>query len=186
MRPGRGTALANLQPIGSEPSSRPAPARRPLTARAARRLKPAPALAAAWTDSPCSRPRRQRPSTPRLRPLLAGLRDAFHDYRFALAQRDELRALHGDALDDPANPDRAEWQHWASRTAALHARVEGLVKDINALGADVKDPMLGLVDFYAARGNGHVLLCYRDDEDTIRYWHDVEAGFAGRRPLSEL
>jgi hypothetical protein len=47
--------------------------------------------------------------------------------------------------------------------------------------------VLGLIDFPAQRRNGEVvLLCYRDDEDTIRFWHPLETGFAGRRPIEEL
>ena len=36
-------------------------------------------------------------------------------------------------------------------------------------------------------GDGEVvLLCYRDDEDDLRYWHPLDTGFAGRRPLEDL
>lgn len=135
---------------------------------------------------PLFTPEEARATLPRLKPILAKLREAFHEYRFALAQRDELRAMHGETLDDPRSAERPEWLHWASRTEALKSQVQSLVRQVNELGADVKDPLLGLVDFYARRGAGTVLLCYRDDEDDIRYWHPVDTGFSGRRPIEEL
>ena len=61
-----------------------------------------------------------------------------------------------------------------------------LVDEIAAHGAQVKDVEEGLIDFPALRGGETVLLCWLLGEDEIRYWHPVEEGFAGRRPLDEL
>ncbi|MDE0506470.1 MAG: DUF2203 domain-containing protein [Candidatus Poribacteria bacterium] len=41
----------------------------------------------------------------------------------------------------------------------------------------------GLVDFPHLRDGREVYLCWQFGEDEIRYWHDVDAGFAGRQPL---
>jgi hypothetical protein len=41
----------------------------------------------------------------------------------------------------------------------------------------------GLVDFRTMRDGRAVYLCWRLGEDAIRYWHELDAGFAGRRPL---
>lgn len=133
-------------------------------------------------------PAEAQAAIPRLKPLLASLRDAFHEYRFAKEQADELQSHHPpQALADPAHPDHHEHAHWRARADDHARRVETLVKQITDLGADVKDPLLGLVDFYARRQDGTlVLLCYRDDEPTLAWWHPLTTGFAGRRPLSEL
>ena len=123
-------------------------------------------------------PDEARALVPRVKPILAELRDAFHEYRFARAQVDELSTF-GGALDETAA--------WAKRAEDADVRVRHAIADIQALGGDVKDPVLGLIDFRAVRRNGDVvLLCYRDDEDTIRYWHPIDRGFAGRRPIEEL
>jgi hypothetical protein len=51
-------------------------------------------------------------------------------------------------------------------------------------GVEVKSLDHGLIDFPSLRGNRVVYLCWRLGEGpTIRYWHDIEAGFAGRRRL---
>jgi hypothetical protein len=60
------------------------------------------------------------------------------------------------------------------------------VNEIHGLGAQVKDADEGLVDFPALRGDEEVLLCWKLGEDEIAYWHSLEDGFAGRRPLSDL
>jgi hypothetical protein len=51
--------------------------------------------------------------------------------------------------------------------------------------ADVvlRDLDRGLVDFPAIRDDREVYLCWLEGEDEIAYWHDLEAGFAGREPL---
>ena len=47
----------------------------------------------------------------------------------------------------------------------------------------VKDLDRGLVDFPAFRHGEEVLLCWQVGEDEIGYWHGVDDGFAGRKPL---
>ena len=48
----------------------------------------------------------------------------------------------------------------------------------------LRDPATGLVDFHALGGDGVVYhLCYRLDEDDLRWWHLPDEGFAGRKPL---
>jgi hypothetical protein len=54
---------------------------------------------------------------------------------------------------------------------------------INAAGAEVKSLEEGLLDFPAKRGDEIVLLCWKLGEDEIGYWHRVDEGFGGRKPL---
>jgi hypothetical protein len=54
---------------------------------------------------------------------------------------------------------------------------------INATGAQIKSLEEGLLDFPAKRGDEDVLLCWKLGEDEIGFWHGVDEGFAGRRPL---
>jgi hypothetical protein len=57
------------------------------------------------------------------------------------------------------------------------------VQAIQALGIEVKDINLGLVDFLAKRDGRDVYLCWRYNEERIDYWHDLDAGYAGRQSL---
>ncbi len=62
-------------------------------------------------------------------------------------------------------------------------RYESGWREVQELGALVKDPQIGLLDFYGHVDGRLVHLCWRYGEDTLCYFHDLEAGYAGRRPL---
>lgn len=59
-----------------------------------------------------------------------------------------------------------------------------ITTEINEAGVQLKDYTRGLIDFPAQRGGRIVLLCWQLGEgDQIEWWHDTDAGFAGRQPL---
>jgi hypothetical protein len=77
----------------------------------------------------------------------------------------------------------------AAASAEVEREARGLaelVDEIVSRGAEVKDLDEGLIDFPALRGGETVLLCWKLGEDEIGWWHRVEDGFAGRRPLEEF
>jgi hypothetical protein len=59
------------------------------------------------------------------------------------------------------------------------------VQEIEYLGVHVKDLKTGLVDFPYDRDGRIVYLCWKPDEDEIGWWHETDAGFAGRQPLTD-
>jgi hypothetical protein len=63
------------------------------------------------------------------------------------------------------------------------AAIAECAERINAAGAQIKSLEEGLLDFPARRGDEDVLLCWKLGEDEIAYWHGVDEGFAGRKPL---
>jgi len=68
----------------------------------------------------------------------------------------------------------------------LDEQVAGIarcVARIHEVGALVKDLDDGLVDFPATRDGEDVLLCWRLGEDEIGFWHGLDEGFSGRKPL---
>jgi len=70
----------------------------------------------------------------------------------------------------------------AEHDAAVKKTREALA-EIEKLGCLVKDLEIGLVDFPMRRDNETVYLCWKLGEERIGYWHGVEEGFAGRKPL---
>jgi hypothetical protein len=56
-------------------------------------------------------------------------------------------------------------------------------RHVQELGAVVKDPQIGLVDFYGRIEGRLVWLCWRYGEESLRYYHELEAGYSGRQPL---
>lgn len=57
------------------------------------------------------------------------------------------------------------------------------VEELQEAGCELKNPDTGLIDFLSLRDDREVYLCWRLGEDRIRFWHDLDTGFAGRQPL---
>ena len=77
------------------------------------------------------------------------------------------------------------------RIAALERKIQLLARDIEGyqaeleqLGIQLKDRRTGLIDFPSEMDGRPVLLCWRLGEGSVQFWHDIDAGFAGRQPLS--
>lgn len=82
--------------------------------------------------------------------------------------------------DEPR--DRAE--ELEREAQALAREIDGYQKELEDLGIQLKDRRLGLVDFPSEMGGRRILLCWRLGEAEVRFWHDEDAGYAGRQPLT--
>lgn len=60
-------------------------------------------------------------------------------------------------------------------------RLDALLHQVQAMGIEVKDLTIGLIDFVALRNGREVYLCWKYGEDRIQFWHEIEAGFQGRQ-----
>jgi len=72
----------------------------------------------------------------------------------------------------------------AQREKAVR-RVKDAVAEIDAMGVQVKDLDIGLLDFPCRVDGEIILLCWKLGEATISHWHGTEEGFAGRKPIDE-
>jgi len=70
----------------------------------------------------------------------------------------------------------------AQREKAIQSAKDTL-SEINAIGVQVKDLDIGLLDFPCKVDGEIVLLCWKMGEPTISHWHGTEEGYAGRRPI---
>jgi hypothetical protein len=66
----------------------------------------------------------------------------------------------------------------------LATEVEGCRRELAELGIVLKDPEIGLVDFPGEIGGRRVWLCWRLGEPSVEHWHELTAGYAGRRRLA--
>jgi len=66
---------------------------------------------------------------------------------------------------------------------ALLAQARCLIQEFSSREIVVQDLERGLIDFPAILGGREVFLCWEKGEDDIEYWHDLDAGYAGRQPL---
>ena len=99
----------------------------------------------------------------------------------------ELQALQSSLNERIAgNGGNVEPREVQDMQARLDEEVAGIarcVARIHEAGGLVKDLDAGLVDFPARREGVEVLLCWRLGEDEVGYWHGLEEGFSGRKPL---
>lgn len=59
-----------------------------------------------------------------------------------------------------------------------------LTTELHTMGIELKDYERGLIDFPSMRNDRVVYLCWQiDDGDQVGWWHETDAGFAGRKPL---
>ena len=79
---------------------------------------------------------------------------------------------------------------YAQRAAGLEAVIRdhqdalrSTLLTLTELGVELKDIDMGLVDFPAVRDGRVVYLCWKIDEPSIAFWHELDTGFAGRQPL---
>jgi hypothetical protein len=64
-------------------------------------------------------------------------------------------------------------------------RLRDYVRELHELGVEPKNGPEGLVDFRCLLDGRVVYLCWKLGEPEIRYWHELDAGFAGRQPLPD-
>jgi hypothetical protein len=110
-----------------------------------------------------------------------------------LQMRAGLRALGGKLDRAGVRPNRDEPDDIESGPPAVRqakAVFRGLdealsdeLDRVRALGGDIKDVDLGLVDFPGKRNGEDILLCWKLGEKSLGYWHPVDGGFASRRPV---
>jgi hypothetical protein len=63
--------------------------------------------------------------------------------------------------------------------------IKDALAEIESIGVQVKDLDIGLLDFPCVVDDQIILLCWKLGEDKIRYWHGLEEGFRGRKPIDE-
>lgn len=80
-------------------------------------------------------------------------------------------------------PGRTE--DWRRDLSVADALIRQAMAALEAMGAQVKDLELGLVDFPTLYRGREVLLCWRVGEPDIAWWHGLEEGFGGRKPIDE-
>ena len=62
--------------------------------------------------------------------------------------------------------------------------IDEYVRELTQLGVEMKGFDVGLVDFPGEMGGRPVYLCWRLGESSVAHWHERDAGYAGRRPLT--
>ena len=115
-----------------------------------------------------------------IRPLLEGLRDDAHRLRQASDTLVALRRSNG-APGAAAAAEQREHE-----MTVIAGRMRDAVARLEGWDVQLRDIETGLIDFPALANGRPIWLCWRFGEEAIGWWHDVNVGFAGRKPLIEL
>lgn len=97
----------------------------------------------------------------------------------------DLRARH-ERLSGSPGLSAAHDEEREQARAALERdleRLRELEDELAELGVELKDYFLGLADFPSEMDGRPVYLCWKAGEDEVSHWHELDAGFAGRRKL---
>lgn len=103
----------------------------------------------------------------------AAWRRVVHEFELAtVATRADRPSERADAL-----------QHEAQ---GLAREIQGFLTELRDLEVEFKGFDLGLVDFPSEMDGRVVHLCWKLDEDSVMFWHEIGAGYAGRHPLEPI
>ncbi len=116
---------------------------------------------------------------PRLSQLLPQIQESKskHDHLHRKASEyAHLTSSNGHIVEKELNETRQE-------LAQATTEMNRLIERVQEMDCELKDIEQGLVDFRTEREGREVYLCWKLGEPDIRWWHELDAGFAGRRPL---
>lgn len=119
---------------------------------------------------------------PRLRSLMSAQMTRRSEIERRLKQLSERLGAPPETVEiDERDPsDVRELKEELLRRVEVYQRAWG---EIDEMGAVLKDPHTGLVDFYGHVDGKAVWLCWRFGEDAVTHYHGLEEGFAGRKPI---
>lgn len=118
---------------------------------------------------------------PRITPMLREIQQLRQEQR---AHDEALAADRAKVLGNGHMPPEQLRVHQRESLSA-ERQIARLARALGELGVILKDLDTGLVDFLALRDGHPVYLCWRLGEPRIAWWHEIEAGFAGRMPLDD-
>ena len=108
-----------------------------------------------------------------VRPMVAELMQISERIR---SRRPEIWAVVEKSAGNGGNPE-------LSKLLPDFDRLDQVLHRLQDMGIEVKDLTIGLIDFPALKDGRVIFLCWKYNEEKIQFWHEVEAGFAGRQEI---
>jgi hypothetical protein len=110
-----------------------------------------------------------------VRRIVDDLTQQYAQLATARAERDALLARRESA-------ERLE--ELATEVARLVVSLTRLTEELDDVGCELKDPAAGLVDFPSRHAERPIYLCWKLGEPSVQHWHEADAGFSGRQPVT--
>ena|ERR1019366_7793079 len=132
-------------------------------------------------------PRRVSPSLPKKRFTLSQAQKTLPLVSRIVA---DIVQTHDQAVQMQTDLERSqesrEQTHVQRQLDGTLDRLQDLVNELADVGCELKDYQTGLIDFVGWHQGREVYLCWKLGEDKISYWHELNAGFSGRKPIGML
>ena len=110
--------------------------------------------------------------------------DIVHQFRVVNELKQRLTAVKSDrrrtSTSDPYSEELAQSE---TELEAEEEKLAAYIDELTKLGVELKGPD-GLCDFYSMMDGREVYLCWRLGEPQVMHWHELNAGVAGRQPLT--
>ncbi len=97
---------------------------------------------------------------------------------------EDMEAYWGEGIEDTTNPEHESYLRLHSELVGVTSSINDCMVAIHELGGQLKSYEQGLVDFYCAKEGRPIFLCWRRGEERIEYYHELDAGFQGRKPIA--
>jgi len=104
--------------------------------------------------------------------------------RGIIERQERLQQLAQGSSGDSSSLYQAELEQFKQELERDSERLQGYLDELLELGIEPKGPAEGLVDFPAMIDGRLAYLCWKYDEPEILFWHELDAGFRGRQPLT--
>ena len=132
-------------------------------------------------------PRSVKPSRPKRRFTLAQANSSLPLVRRIVS---DIVRTHAEALKAQSDlkhlTSGKPQQEIQGRLESHLEHLEDFVDELTEVGCELKDYRMGLIDFMGRHKGRDVCLCWKLGEPTVGYWHEKDAGFAGRQPIGTL
>jgi hypothetical protein len=132
-------------------------------------------------------PRRVSPSLPKKRFTVSQAQKTLPLVSRIVA---DIVQTHDQAVQMQTNLERSqesrEQTHAQRKLDGTLDRLQDLVNELSDVGCELKDYQTGLIDFVGRHQGREVYLCWKLGEEKISYWHELNAGFSGRKPIGML
>lgn len=118
---------------------------------------------------------------PLVRRIVGDIVRGYADWQESVKRLELAAAARDEAPERPGERDQLE-----RRTQSIAAEIDSFVRELESLDVELKGFDSGLVDFPGEKDGRPIYLCWRLGEPSVQFWHELDAGYAGRQPLSPL
>jgi len=112
------------------------------------------------------------------------LPDVIKKFEYALSKKNEVTKLEQQLQMSLSTTD--SFEEYVTLKQKLNSAITKFYESVETLentGVVVKSIDQGLLDFPSKRFNEEVWLCWKHGETEIRFWHEKDSGFMGRKPI---